>query len=528
VAGSGHAQLEDAEWSKACTAHLGRRIARMLHELGVPATTTIDLTREGALDDEANGFRVEVAGRRCRLDWTAGPLPSSMEPRQFAERVFEALFWNRTAFLTPEVVDRLEAQGESRAAESGSPSDLARILEYAVRHGYSVSTAQDTLARWRIPGRPTSDPDVAFEWMLAHHFPRDVVLELGRQVDIPDAFHEMVNMVRDGLFYELGIKCPSVRTVFDEDLEGNQFRARIGEVTGPVQCGLSSEEYFVNASPELLLHFNVSAVERLHPAALVKYSVVQEKDLAACRAAGLTTWDHLAVAGLTLGSIFRRHAALFILMPYVEHMLKRLDEAFPMPVFNVLERWSLTILQGVLRRLVEEGVSIRNLRDVLESLLHFEGAIATERPDLTVIFPAGRHVVRRPGTDERRIVHHLAEHTRSALKYQLTDTYAGSFAFATGPRMEARLHDPHPLSAAERDRMRGAVGKVLRDARLHRAVLVTGSSVRRSLYELLSFEFPGLVVLAREEIAPGSELDILETIEPFEPAGRAGAEIRSG
>jgi flagellar biosynthesis component FlhA len=69
---------------------------------------------------------------------------------------------------------------------------------------------------------------------------------------------------------------------------------------------------------------------------------------------------------------------------------------------------------------------------------------------------------------------------------------------------------------------------VLRDARLHRAVLVTGSSVRRSLYELLSFEFPGLVVLAREEIAPGSELDILETIEPFEPAGRAGAEIRSG
>jgi type III secretion protein V len=173
-------------------------------------------------------------------------------------------------------------------------------------------------------------------------------------------------------------------------------------------------------------------------------------------------------------------------------LLEGLEATAPALVREASRQLPPAVLADVLRRLVEEGVSIRPLRTILEALLEAGGA------------PRGAAA--------------LAEAARRALRRHIGHRFAASGALA------ALLLDP-ALEGAVRSSLAGEVlaldpelaGRLLdaldREVRARPSppVLLTGADVRRALRDLVAPRFPGVAVLAYDDLPP--EL-------PVRPLGR--------
>ncbi len=179
-------------------------------------------------------------------------------------------------------------------------------------------------------------------------------------------------------------------------------------------------------------------------------------------------------------------------------MLDQLERAYPALIRNVVPKpVSLTLLTDVLRRLVEEGVSIRPLREILEALaVH----AATERDPVT-----------------------LTELVRSALKGQISHAHAEEGAlgvFLLDPEIEEAVRDSikrtsagsylalppamaREILAAVRNECRPGEGPV---------VLLTQADVRRFVRRLVEGELPDAAVLSYQELAPGVSVQPLGRI----------------
>jgi hypothetical protein len=510
---------EATVWREEFGARLERRVARLAAEIGLPARMRAQLALAEQLE-QRTGRQLEIliGGKACRTDWTQAIAPGA-EAVEVAERVFETLYWNRHLVLTPTVMELLQQE-----CQALSGRELAVLLGDALRHGISIPAALEAISQCSSAREVALQPDYALEWLLAHRFPRVLTVEFGRrQFDSLKRFDEMAAMMRDGLFYEMGVKFPRLRRVFSEDLDDDQFRVCVGAIAGPVRRGLGVGENFVNDSVARLTLLNIKSEERINPTNGVKHAVVSDQDADLCESTGLTTWDSSGFVVLAISFDLRRHAASFLTMRHVEHILKRLSEAFPMPIFNALERYGMADLHATFRLLLEEGVSIRNLRDVLEAVLEFEGVVAADAVDAVLVYPAEGYVLEGRNVGERHhLAAQLAAHVRVALQWQLGEKHTDpSMLVEIGPVTEARLHDSAlPLSTDERVRLHSALAGELANAdSIQRSTtLLASGPVRRRLYELVSLEFPRLPVLSRDEMPTTGQGRIKIALDPLAPA----------
>jgi type III secretion protein V len=187
-----------------------------------------------------------------------------------------------------------------------------------------------------------------------------------------------------------------------------------------------------------------------------------------------------------------RSAHLLVGIQEAQALLDALEPTAPALVRETSRQLPPALLADVLRRLVEEGVSIRPLRTILEALLEAGGA--------------------------SRGAAALAEAARRALRRHIGHRCAGD-----GP-LTALLLDPRAESTV-RDALAGEVlaldpeiavqllDALEREVRRHDAppVVLASADVRRALRALVAPRFPRVVVLAYDDLPP--EL-------PVRPVGR--------
>jgi type III secretion protein V len=153
---------------------------------------------------------------------------------------------------------------------------------------------------------------------------------------------------------------------------------------------------------------------------------------------------------------------------------------------------SPVLFTDIARRLVEEGISLRNLKDIL-------GALAEWAPH------------------ERDPVA-LTEHVRAALRRVITHRYAGD-----GGALAAYLLDPMIEDAIRESVQKTPTGSYLAlepqlssdiVAAVGRAVgpgaagavLLTGAEIRRYVRRLVETEHPNLAVLSFQELSPDAQI----------------------
>jgi type III secretory pathway component EscV len=268
----------------------------------------------------------------------------------------------------------------------------------------------------------------------------------------------------------------------------------------------------VNASPTFLLDLlEGEGKAARNPANGMLCSIVAGQDSAErCKTVeGLTTWGYTEYMLLSLAALLRMNADVFLTVIEAQRTLSRLSEAFPLPLVNLLERFTPTYIVNVLRALVREGVSIRDLRSVMEAMLEINGGLPGVPRGWTVVTPAvarlSRWPVERP---EDLSPEQCADTVRTAMKRYITHQFAKAGDVAvleTSESMETRLREcGTPIGDQEREMLRAAVATQLQEGKLtDRPVILTAFDLGRRLREAIEIEFPYVPVLRREELEGG-------------------------
>jgi type III secretion protein V len=259
---------------------------------------------------------------------------------------------------------------------------------------------------------------------------------------------EVVPRVRERLFAELGMTLPPVRLRADVNgLHGGAFVVRLNEV--PLARGEIAQADWLDAP---------------------------------------------ARAGEEILSLMRRYGHELIGVEEAQALVDALERTHPALVREVVPKLvSPVLLADVLRRLVEEGISLRNLRDVL-------GALAEWAPH------------------ERDPVV-LAEHVRGALRRAITFQHVRPGGVLPAYMLDALIEDTiresiHKTAtgsylALEPQLSRDIVNAVTRAIGPDAApsfVILTTAEIRRYVRRLVETEHPGLAVLSYQELAPEAEI----------------------
>ena len=279
----------------------------------------------------------------------------------------------------------------------------------------------------------------------------------------PPAFDVALEREKANLARELGLPFPGLKLSVDDALSGSQYAIDVQEVQ--VSQG----------DPE---HGNVLAFAGTPSPDNGSVPPSREYTLAA----------HVAW-------VVRRHADSFIGMQETHELLRRAASQLPDLAAEVQKAVPLQRIADVLRRLVQEGVSIRYLREICESLVVWSSrendiVMLTEyvRVDL------GRFIVPRylDAKDQLRAVVLDAE-AEKALREAIQQGPSGSF-LALAPETAQAL-----TAGAE-----SALSRV--GTSDGGAVVLAPMDVRRYLKKFLSSRFPNWAVLSFQELPPNVQL----------------------
>jgi type III secretion protein V len=199
--------------------------------------------------------------------------------------------------------------------------------------------------------------------------------------------------------------------------------------------------------------------------------------------------------GAGVAAALRTHAHLLVGVQEAQALLDALEPSHPVLVREVTRLTSTPILAEVLRQLLEEGISIRPLRNILDALLEAGGG------------------GRAPTA--------LAEACRRALRRHIAFDHAGSGTLDVlllDPAAEAALRDAlggGSNAAVEPGAARALLEDIERELASREAVrppvLLTSAELRRALRQLVAQRFPRLAVLSYEELPPD---------QPVRPVGK--------
>jgi type III secretion protein V len=313
---------------------------------------------------------------------------------------------------------------------------------------------------------------------------------------------EMVPMMRDGLFYELGVKFPGIRVRGNEtDLPDGTYIIMINEI--PLVSGnVSLDNVLVNDTVDRLTLLNIKGEEAVNPANGSECAWIPAEYTEIAEQAGLTTWDAAGYMVLHLSSVLRKNAAEFVGIQEVQNMLEQLEQAFPALVKEVVPKAvSPFQLTDILRRLVEEEISIRDLRSILQALAEW-GQVENDTVMLTeyVRNALKRYISHKYTRGGNTLVVYLLDpQIEETVRGSIQHTQSGSY-LALEPEITQEI-----LTA-----VRNEVGNLPPTAQ--NPVILTTMEIRRYYRKLVELEFPHLAVLSYQELSPDMNIQPIARI----------------
>ncbi|WBY04022.1 flagellar biosynthesis protein FlhA [Ramlibacter tataouinensis] len=212
---------------------------------------------------------------------------------------------------------------------------------------------------------------------------------------------------------------------------------------------------------------------------------------------GYTVVDASTVVATHLNHLLHQHAAELLGRQEVRQLLDRVGKEVPGLVDDLVPKvLPLATVQKVLQNLLEEGVAIRDMRTILETLAE-HAATVTDATELTSLarLALGRAIVQQvfPGDEELQVIGLDGTLDRVLLQ-----------ALGSGGGLEPGLADKL---------LRQAEAAIARQAQLALApVLVVQHPLRVLLARFLRRSLPQLKVLSHAEIPDGRTLKVTATL----------------
>lgn len=205
--------------------------------------------------------------------------------------------------------------------------------------------------------------------------------------------------MRNALFFDLGIGLPPFRFVPADDVPPHAFAFRINDMSTPPWTSLGAGDLLVSAHPDELAEVDLQAQPVLHPNLPSVASLVSRDDLPASAAVALTTWEPLEYLALCMAHELRAARRCLVHAGSVDTLLNSLSSLYPALVASVQQQFTGRQLTAALRHLVGNGISLFDLRTILEQMLDAD-YVVVDTPDLAV-FDSRRPLPKDPGAQWR-------------------------------------------------------------------------------------------------------------------------------
>lgn len=336
-----------------------------------------------------------------------------------------------------------------------------------------------------------------------------VVLECGKAISLEiqksprgqGFIDQMIPRMRQALYSDLGVRFPGVHVRTDSPLlEGDEYSIHLNEV--PIVRGKILEGYLLtNESEENLKRYNLPYTTYKNSLGMPSVWIeIKHKEL--LDKAGIKYWNALEVLILHISYFFRHYANEFVGIQEVKSMLEFVEKSFPDLVKEVTRLIPLQKMTDIFKRLIQEQVSIKDLRTVLESLSEWA---QTEKD--TVL---------------------LTEYVRSSLKRYISYKYSLGQSVLSVYILDPEIEDM--VRGAIKQTSAGSylaldpdsVQLILQGVRTTVAppppggqppVILTAIDVRRFVRKLIEMEFTDISVVSYQEIVPEIRIQPLGRIQ---------------
>jgi len=311
----------------------------------------------------------------------------------------------------------------------------------------------------------------------------------------------MIPKMRQALYADLGVRFPGVHVRTDSPiLDADEYSIHLNEV--PIVRGKVLEGFVLtNESEENLnrynLPFNTYKNSLGLPSLWVDSSYKELLDKA-----GIKYWSSLEVMVLHVSYFFRHYANEFVGIQEVKSMLEFMEKAFPDLVKEVTRLIPLQKMTDIFKRLIQEQISIKDLRTVMESLAEWA---QTEKD--TVL---------------------LTEYVRSSLKRYISYKYSQGQSVLSVYILDPEIEDM--VRGAIKQTSAGSylaldpdtVQLILQGVRNTVAppppggqppVLLTAIDVRRFVRKLIEMEFTDISVVSYQEVIPEIRIQPLGRVQ---------------
>jgi type III secretion protein V len=312
---------------------------------------------------------------------------------------------------------------------------------------------------------------------------------------------EMIPKMRHALYQDLGVRFPGVHVRTESPiLEPNEYSIFLNEV--PIVRGrIIESSLLTNETEETLRRYNLpftTSKNAIGQAALW----VENRYVEVLKKAGIKYWQPLDVMIMHLSQFYKQYAADFIGIQEVRAILEFVERSFPDLVKEVTRLVPLQKLTEIFKRLVQEQVSIKDLRTILESLSEW----AQTEKDTVLLTEYVRSSLKRYISYKYSMgqtilsVYLLDPEIEDMVRGAIKQTSAGSYLALDPDSVQLILHA-----------MRGVI--VPTPPGGQPPVMLTAIDVRRFVRKLIEGEFPDLAVVSYQEIVPEVRIQPLGRIQ---------------
>lgn len=307
---------------------------------------------------------------------------------------------------------------------------------------------------------------------------------------------ERIRGLRRQFAMDLGFIVPPIHIRDNVRLQPTQYKLLLKGVE--IAAGTVRPHHFLAMDPGGITA-NVPGIPTKEPAFGLDALWIVEADKQRAQFAGYTVVDPATVITTHLTEVIRKHAHEILGRVEVQMLLDTLSKDTPKLVEEVVPTvLSLGAVQQVLSSLLREGVSLRDLRTIMETLADWGPTVkAPER---------------------------LTEHCRHALSRAITAKHLGDDSVlklvSLSPSLERTLHDALQVTehgsylALEPNFAQKVINKLKstteRFAQLGSSpILLTTFALRSALYAFTERFIPGFTVLSHQEVNPAVRVQSL-------------------
>lgn len=325
----------------------------------------------------------------------------------------------------------------------------------------------------------------------------DIASSVSKAIN-PTKLDAEVARVRRALYFDLGVPFPGINLRLNDNLKEGEYKILVNEI--PVASGQARPGFFIVRETEANLRmFNIpyEKGDDFLPGTPSFWVQSRHRELAERAGVQIMTLSNMLT--YHLAHVLKVHAAEFIGIQETMYLLDQMEKDFGELVREANRTLPLITITEILQRLVGEGISIRDMRSVLEALVEWgqrekDPIILTEH----VRAKLSRYITFKFSNGQSIIpAYLLAKDIEDEIRNAIRQTSSASY-LALSPEAHGRI-----LAAMKRSI--GTGGTV-------DPVILVPMDIRRFTRKIIERDFPQIHVLSFQELSHNANVQALDRI----------------